>query len=73
MCAAAIHWAKIDAVIYGATITDAQNAGFNELACSCRSLYASGNSPVGIHDNVLSDRCKNLFALWRDGPDPNPY
>ena len=73
MCAAAIHWARIDAVIYGATIADAQDAGFNELGCSCRSLYAAGNSSVEIHDNVLSDQCKDLFTRWQSGPNPDPY
>src|SRR5438105_5081837 len=31
MCLAAIHWAKIDRVVFGATIADAASAGFAEL------------------------------------------
>ena len=28
---AALHWARVDTVYYGATIADAETAGFNEL------------------------------------------
>src|SRR5581483_8338346 len=31
MCLSAIHWAKIDRVVYGAAIADATAAGFSEL------------------------------------------
>src|SRR6516165_9769852 len=30
MCLSAIHWARIDRVVFGATIADAALAGFNE-------------------------------------------
>ena len=45
MCAAAIHWSKLDAMYYGATIADAQRAGFSELALAAKKLYTLGNSP----------------------------
>ncbi len=32
MCMAALHWARVETVVYGATIADAESAGFNELA-----------------------------------------
>src|SRR5437660_8349500 len=31
MCLSAIHWAKIERVVYGASIADAAAAGFSEL------------------------------------------
>ena len=34
MCFSAIHWAKIAGIVFGASISDAQAAGFNELAIS---------------------------------------
>ncbi|MEE9294420.1 MAG: nucleoside deaminase [Phycisphaerae bacterium] len=73
MCAAAIHWAGIDTLLYGATIADAQDAGFNELSFSCRTLYATGQSRVTIHDGVLATECKSLFRRWHTGPNPTPY
>jgi tRNA(Arg) A34 adenosine deaminase TadA len=61
MCAAAIHWSRLDAVYYGATIADAERAGFNELRLSCRSLYEQGGSRVRVVDGVLRDECARLF------------
>ena len=47
MCAAAIHWARLDEVIYGASIPDARRAGFREIAVSIDSL--AGWSPSVEH------------------------
>src|SRR4051794_24739257 len=38
MCLAAIHWSKIDRVVFGATIADAAAAGFHELHVDARVL-----------------------------------
>lgn len=73
MCAAAIHWAGLDAVVYGASIADAKDAHFNELPVSIETLYRRGRSPVRIHPHVLHDECRQLFELWRRGPNPAPY
>jgi len=73
MCAAAIHWARLDAVIYGASIADAKRAGFRELPVSIESLYRQGASHVRIHPHVLRDECIRLFELWKHGPNPIPY
>lgn len=73
MCAAAIHWARLDAIVYGASIVDAQDARFNELPVSTEALYRQGGSPVHVHPGVLRDECRQLFELWKQGPNPNPY
>jgi guanine deaminase len=73
MCAAAIHWARLDAVIYGADIGDARRAGFNELALSAREVYRIGGSAVRIIDRVETAICRSLFDLWLTGPNPTPY
>ena len=73
MCAAAIHWAKLDAVVFGATIADAKAAGFSELALPAQSLYESGPSQVRVHSGVLADQCRALFSLWQQGSSPHPY
>lgn len=73
MCAAAIHWARLDAVIYGAGIADAGRAGFNELSISTESIYGRGASHVRVHPCVSSKECVALFETWRRGPNPNPY
>jgi len=73
MCAAAIHWARLDKVIYGASIADAKQAHFNELSVSIETLFRHGQSLVQIIPFVLRDECRALFELWRAGPNPVPY
>ncbi len=73
MCATAIHWARLDAVIYGAVIDDARNAGFNELSIPCRVLYREGGSRVRVHAGLMQDECKALFARWTQGPNATAY
>ena len=64
MCASAIHWARLDAVSWGASIADAQSAGFNELTLPARELYRRGLSPVRPFAGVLRTRCAALFDEW---------
>lgn len=65
MCAAALHWARVKTVCYGATITDAAEAGFNELQVSAATLLGSGESRVALNPGVLREECKRLFAVWK--------
>ena len=73
MCAAAIHWARLGTVLYGAAIADAQAAGFNELALPVAALYPQGGSPVRVHAGILREECVALFEIWKRGPHPAPY
>lgn len=73
MCAAAIHWARLDALAWGATIAHAQAAGFNELSLGCADLYTRGGSGVRIQPQAGCDCCAALFDLWRGGPNPEAY
>lgn len=73
MCAAAIHWARLEAVIFGADIDDARAVSFNELLVSTQSVYDMGGSGVRVYAGVLRDECAALFELWKDGPNPTPY
>ncbi|MFI5460437.1 MAG: nucleoside deaminase [Isosphaerales bacterium] len=66
MCLAAIHWAKIDRVVFGATIADAAGAGFCELHVDAGVLAEMGRSPLRVEGGLLREECAALFALWRD-------
>lgn len=72
MCAAAIHWARLDRVVYGAAIADARAAGFNELTVPIGDLYAAGGSRVRLA-RVLESSCAALFDEWLARPDARPY
>lgn len=73
MCAAAIHWAKLDAVCFGACIADAARAGFSELRVSIAQLYAGGGSPVRIEGGIMASECEALFTEWLSRPERVPY
>lgn len=73
MCAAAIHWSKLDAVYYGATIDDAKKAGFNELTLSIPELYRVGGSRVRLVPGIAQAVCAALFDEWLRHPAHRAY
>ncbi len=73
MCLAAIHWSKIDAVYYGATIADAQAAGFCELCVEAERLAQLGGSRLRVAAGPLRQECADLFTLWRAAGLSKPY
>ena len=73
MCMAALHWAQVKRVYYGATIEDAQCAGFNELTIPAAELLRLGGSKVELTPDLLRNECVSLFALWEQMPDRIAY
>jgi tRNA(Arg) A34 adenosine deaminase TadA len=65
MCLAAIHWAKVDRVVFGATIDDAAEAGFCELRVAATTLAEMGRSPLRVDGGLLRAECAGLFAEWK--------
>lgn len=65
MCFAACHWARIEKIYYGASIADAQQAGFHELTISADTMRELGKSEVGIQKDVLNNECVQLFDDWK--------
>lgn len=65
MCLAAIHWAKIDRVVYGATIADAEAAGFAELCLAAAELARLGGSRLRVEAGPCRDDCLELFEEWK--------
>ena len=64
MCFSAIHWAKIDKIVYGATISDAKKAGFNELTISNKKMKQLSKSKVKIQ-RIKCEECKELFEKFK--------
>jgi tRNA(Arg) A34 adenosine deaminase TadA len=65
MCLAAIHWARLDRVVYGATIADAEAAGFSELCLPAKELAARGGSRLIVEGGVCRAECVALFDEWK--------
>jgi tRNA(Arg) A34 adenosine deaminase TadA len=70
---AALHWARVDTVYYGATIADAGQAGFNELQLPAAELLRLGGSPVKLVADTLADPCRQLFSEWQANPKKRAY
>ena len=68
MCMAALHWARVDTVYYGATIADAASAGFNELHLPAAELLSRGGSSLKLIGETLREDCQQLFADWLANP-----
>jgi len=73
MCFAAIHWARIDAIVYGTTTRQAKQIGFNELVITDARLKAIGNSRVVLIRSRLAGECRELFRQWALLPDRKMY
>jgi tRNA(Arg) A34 adenosine deaminase TadA len=65
MCMAALHWARVETVYYGATIADADAAGFNELSLPAAEVLRQGGSKVQLERGLLTAECQALFAEWQ--------
>jgi tRNA(Arg) A34 adenosine deaminase TadA len=73
MCMAALHWARVDTVYYGATIVDANESGFNELQLPAAELLRLGGSTLKLVPQILPAECKQLFAEWLANPNRTVY
>ena len=73
MCFAAIHWARIDRLIYGTAIIEVAQLGFNELTLGSRQVKALGRSPVAIYPGFLADECRQLLTEWARTPGRQVY
>ncbi|MEZ6114520.1 MAG: nucleoside deaminase [Pirellulaceae bacterium] len=73
MCMSALHWARVDAVYYGASIADATAAGFNELSVPAEEIVRLGNSPVQLTRDIMTEECRRLFSDWLAQPNRSVY
>ncbi|HWR15953.1 MAG TPA: nucleoside deaminase [Terriglobales bacterium] len=76
MCLSAIHWARIDRVVYGATIADAQGSGFNELRVDAKKLAEMGGSKLIVEKAASADSCREcagLFQEWKSAAKCDTY
>ena len=64
MCFSAIHWARMDAVIYGTNIADVKKLGFCELSIPAKNLKTRGKSSVKIFTHFDRAECMKLLNDW---------
>ena len=73
MCMAALHWARVETVYFGATIADADEAGFNELRLPAAELLRLGRSELKLVPQLMAAECRRLFDDWLAKPDRTVY
>lgn len=73
MCMSALHWARVETVYYGASIADAEKAGFNELQLPAAELLRIGGSTVKLQEGILVEDCRSLFDQWLSDPARKVY
>ncbi len=73
MCMAALHWARVDTVYFGATIADAAAAGFNEMSLPAADVLRLGGSAVRLTGGILVEECRALFREWAGTPGHRAY
>jgi len=73
MCFSAIHWARLQGVIYGTEIKEVAKLGFNELSISAARLKKLGKSGVKIKKGFLYKECKKLLEFWETLPVRKAY
>ncbi len=73
MCFAAIHWARLDRLVYGTTIADAAWLGFNEMPIANLKLQALSGSPVAVYAGFLLEECRQLLDDWARLPGRQVY
>ena len=72
MCLAAIYWARLDALYFGAGQHDAAQAGFDDAR-----LYAEVSKPISARAiptaQLLGDEAWSTFAAWLSSPSRVDY
>ncbi len=62
MCFAAAHWAGVARIVFGATIADADAAGFRQLWVSCAAMKSQGKSAILLEGPVMREVCRALLT-----------
>ena len=72
MCLAAVYWARIDAIYYGASAADAAHAGFDDafLYSELRKDQPARKLPA---TQLLSEEAWASFAAWIASPNKTAY
>ncbi|MDP8216650.1 MAG: nucleoside deaminase [Candidatus Kaelpia imicola] len=73
MCFTAIHWAKIDKIVYGASIEDAKSFGFSELVISSKEMRDIGKGKIEIIPGCLREDSLRLFSIWKGRGNSRVY
>lgn len=63
MCASAIVWARMNGVIFGATMGDETPTHPQRIKIPCADIFAKGEPSVEIFPEFMREECKKLLDL----------
>jgi tRNA(Arg) A34 adenosine deaminase TadA len=66
MCLSAIHWAKIEVIVFANTIGDSSEYGFNEILISNKTLKKLGHLQMFIISNFYRGEGLKLFEEFKE-------
>jgi len=66
MCLSAVAWARVDKIVYGTRIKDAQNYGFNEITISNKKMKELGQIDISIIEDFMREECLQVFEIWKE-------
>jgi guanine deaminase len=61
MCMTALRWANVDRVVFGASIADAEQAGFDQVRIGAREVVEAGGGRPVVDAGVLRDEAVALL------------
>jgi tRNA(Arg) A34 adenosine deaminase TadA len=72
MCLSAIQWARLDALYFAASRTDAADAGFDD-ALLYEEVSKDWDDRRLQAEQHLTEEAQNVFNLWKNKPDRIDY
>ncbi|MFH1395588.1 MAG: nucleoside deaminase [Candidatus Omnitrophota bacterium] len=73
MCFSAMHWARLEKLVYGTDIEDVKKLGFNELTIPASVMKERGRSLVLIQSAFMRSECEKLLKYWDKLPGKVVY
>lgn len=64
MCTGAIHWAGIKRVVYGCSVKESKEAGFNEIDICIKDIVERHNLDIEVISDFMRNECQLLFNKW---------
>jgi len=65
MCFTAIHWARVDRIVFGGRIADVAAFGFNELPLTNERLKDLAHLRIALTPDCCRDEAVALFNDWQ--------
>jgi guanine deaminase len=73
MCMSAIYWARLDRVVFGATLEDARQIGFDDAFQYEDFALPWSERRIPVTDGVDREAALKAFEVWMRKADRHPY